>query len=1021
MKFYTAWSLAIKRLLWVTVLLSARTGQGQSENVYNYSIAEGLPQSQVFAICQDSTGYLWAGTQGGGLAKFDGQKFEVFTESNGLSSNYISSLLTDHTGMIWIGTTKGVNYYTLDGIRKIVSPELTGLEITSLAEWADSILIGTPMGIFNYHKETKTLRKKVLRRNSQPGRINDIKVINGNLWMATEKGLWVQNDGASVPKKVDGLPYPNINAIQHDRNNSVWLSIYGYGLLSLDEHRLSKNNELTHALLGRTTCMLIDGGGHLWLGTENDGICTLDQTTGNISQLSEDAGLSTSKIRALMKDTWGNLWVGTSGAGLIKKSSQLFKHINLYDYEFGSNRVYAVSNSPAKNIYFAVSKDNVGFFDGRTFHQMDLDSLGIDVKIKSITADTTSRLWLGTEGKGLYCIGSKTALHFSTSDQTLTDDHIVHLVADEQNRIWVATQANGIQCLTITGDSIIKNVKITAQNGLADRYINCLARDKTHKRTWFGSRNSSVGYITNEMQITMFNGTNGIPAKSVKTMALDTIGQCFLGVEGHGVYSINPKSPSKTISYKRLWLPSKPYSTNIYSMIFDGVGYLWLGTENGVYKLEVDLNFNELKDVTWYGREDGFAGIENCHNSICLDNQNNIWFGTMNGLIQYNPSAKKSDQLPPKLFIREVLLFNKSVIKSPYAGCFNPSADRIDRDLPYHQNNLSFTYEAVHLNFPNKLQFRFKLAGGDDRWSEWSEDKRINFSGISPGNYCFMVQATFDKMHLSPVEQICFRIAAPYWQQNWFRLLMVLLSLSLIITIFIYREKRIKHKAEIKNRELKLQNKLLSLEQKSLQLQMNPHFIFNALNSIQSLVVTAHPDEARLQIQNFALLMRTILNNARKTAVSLKEEIDLLTRYLTMEQFCQQNKFKFNIDVYGNIDQEETFLPSMLIQPYVENAVIHGISHLHISGNIQVTFELQELLLKCTLTDNGVGRKRAGELSLNRKESHSSIGMQVTAQRLETLSVANHKSAVEIIDLFAEDGHAAGTRVILYIPIESTY
>ncbi|MBK8109953.1 MAG: histidine kinase [Saprospiraceae bacterium] len=118
-----------------------------------------------------------------------------------------------------------------------------------------------------------------------------------------------------------------------------------------------------------------------------------------------------------------------------------------------------------------------------------------------------------------------------------------------------------------------------------------------------------------------------------------------------------------------------------------------------------------------------------------------------------------------------------------------------------------------------------------------------------------------------------------------------------------------------------------------------PHFIFNALNSIQSLVVTAQPDEARLQIQNFAVLMRSILNNARKTEVSLNEEIDLLKKYLTMEQFCQQNNFTFHFTLDPDIDADEIYLPSMLIQPYIENAVIHGISHLQSLAKLTFHFK----------------------------------------------------------------------------------
>lgn len=1015
-------SISGRMKYWVVILFTALAvwAYGQSENVYSYSITEGLPQSQVFAICQDSFGYLWAGTQGGGLAKFDGQKFDVFTEQQGLPSNYINTLLVSTDNTLWIGTPKGLCSLSSKASSVVSRLSLADQEVTCLAEQNQILYAGTKDGLYQYNKKSDRWQKVTISQKLTHVQINDIKVVQNELWVATEKGLWIKQQQANEMLRVRALPYPNIHALLFDGHNSVWLSVLGYGLLDLDPKSKKVRQSLTQAFLTKTRCMVLENSQQLWLGTENDGVCSYHTPTANIVQLTEDAGLSTSKIRALLKDSWGNLWMGTSGAGLLKKSNQLFKNFNLFDYEFGSNRVYAVSNDRSDKLFFAVSKDNLGYVKNNVFHVVDIDSLKINAKVKTIACDTFSRLWLGTEGKGLYCVDSSSALHFSFSRHTLSDDFINHVLVDENNRIWLATQSSGISVYELVASSLVRVFQWDEMQGLPEKYINCLARDPLTQKTWFAGRNGSCGFVSDDGQITLFDSNSGLPSKNIKTLALSKAGQCCVAVEGTGVYCSHYPNPSN-VFFKKLASSTKTYSSNIYSMLFDSNHFLWLGSENGVYKLAMDPTSLALNEVTWYSRDDGFGGIESCHNSICTDNQNNIWFGTMNGLVQYNPGFKTGIQSPPALSIKDVFLFNKVIDQTPYASCFQALPDNLHQHLPYHQNDLSFSFDAVHLNYPHKLQYRFQLQGSSNKWSEWSNEKRINFSGIAPGNYCFRVQATFDRIHLSTTKQLCFVVSTPYWQRTWFRILVFTLGLLFVFAVFMYREKIIKQKAEAKNKELKIQNELLSLEQKSLQLQMNPHFIFNALNSIQSLVVTAQPDEARHQIQNFAVLMRSILNNARKTEVSLQEEMDLLNKYLTMEQFCQQNVFDFQFIVAPDLPADEIYLPSMLIQPYIENAVIHGIAHLNAPGKIVVSFSLKNDHLLCTVEDNGVGRKKAAELSVNRKEGHVSVGMQVTAQRLKTLSTDTHNPAVTIVDLYDEEGHASGTRVILFIPVKTQF
>jgi len=994
---------------------------GQGENFFNYSISEGLPQSQVFAICQDSAGYIWAGTQGGGLAIFDGQKFKLLSIDNGtLMSEYINSLYTASDHRVWIGTMQGVYYYDNETLHESKTVHKNEIQVNAIMEWNKIMYIGSNKGLYSYNPKADSLVEIALDFKVS-SIINDIKVINGQLWIATEKGLWIQKSNTEAFKKVTGLPFPNINQIHADDAGYIWLAIYGYGLLKMDGQTHKIIDKFDNKLLSKTKSILSQPDDRLWLATENEGICIMHTCTGNITTISEDDGFSTSKIKMLFQDIWGNIWIGTSGAGLIKKTNQLFKHYNMFDYGFGGNRVYAIAKDKNNNIWVAVNKDNIGYFDGQTFRKIVHDSLVLGVKIKTIASDTLGRLWIGTEGKGVYCLDDSGVKVFNTANNAITDDWIIHMVADANNRIWVATQSSGIQCFVPDSDSTFQSLSFNNQNGLPDKYIQSLTTDDKNNKLWFVCRNGKVGFIDKEYKINIFGKSNGLPEKSIKTITVDGYGNCYLGIPGAGVYGSETLNKSEKVNFKKVMVSGKTYSTNIYSMICDSKGNLWLGTENGVHKFTKDLNSNWFTDVTHFKKDDGFLGIENCHNSIGTDGKDNLWFGTMNGLVYYNSGFESGIQDPPRLHLAETLLYNQSVSQSKYDQCFSTIPDNIGSYLPYDQNHLSFRFEAVHVNFPDQLQYRYMLEGADAKWSAWSTEKRINFSGIAPGKYCFKVQSTFDESQVSNTEQLCFNIGKPFWEENGFRLALSLIGLGIIFTIVKVRESAIRKKALVQTRDLTLKNELLTLEQKALQLQMNPHFIFNALNSIQSLVVNHEPEAARKQIQNFALLMRGILNNSRNKTINLQTEIELLTKYLNMEQFCQKNEFTFTIKVAEDIHQEETEIPSMLIQPYVENAIIHGISHLSVLGQVENVFEMQDPLLTCTITDNGVGRKRADELSLLRNEGHTSVSMEVTGQRLNALMNQSGVSGQEIIDLYNDQGKATGTKVLLRIPVTTNY
>ncbi len=395
----------------------------------------------------------------------------------------------------------------------------------------------------------------------------------------------------------------------------------------------------------------------------------------------------------------------------------------------------------------------------------------------------------------------------------------------------------------------------------------------------------------------------------------------------------------------------------------------------------------------------------------------------MNGLMKYTPSNRQAIDAVPILHFEEITLFYKPLEQTKYARWTNPQGGLLEGlELPWDENHLSIEFRAVDLAHPDALRYRWKLDGAPNaQWSPLSTQPAVNFAGLPPGQYTFSVQATSDGYTFSDTKSVMFAIKKPFWQMVWFQLLVGLALIGIVTLITRARIRRIRKAEQAKRAHLEVQNTLLQLEQKALQLQMNPHFLFNALNSIQSLVSAGDTVQARIQIGHFAQLMRGILNNSRQPFISLKEEADTLEQYLRIEQFCQQNKFEFKIELPQNIDAEELEIPPMLLQPFVENAVIHGVSHLQWPGKIEVLFQLEDGLLHCTIRDNGIGREKAARLRQERKPGHQSVAISVTRDRLVALKGGAPYEALVFSDIKDEAGEIMGTSVTVRIPVKVNF
>jgi two-component sensor histidine kinase len=297
------------------------------------------------------------------------------------------------------------------------------------------------------------------------------------------------------------------------------------------------------------------------------------------------------------------------------------------------------------------------------------------------------------------------------------------------------------------------------------------------------------------------------------------------------------------------------------------------------------------------------------------------------------------------------------------------------------QNHLSFQFKSIDINHPKGIEYRWKLNG---EFSPWSSINSIDFPNLQYGEYILTVEArNIDLLMSDPIE-FKFFIERPLVEKTWFRNMLYGTLGLIVLLIAWWIVYRIKQKNKRKVEQLKLENYLLSLEQKALQLQMNPHFIFNVLNGIKSMGAEGDTDQMNTTINTFATLLRSILNSSRKEEISLQEEINTLHNYLSLEQQMVAEPFEFTISHNtGSIDIEEILIPPMLIQPFVENSVKHGFRHRKIKGKIDIRFAVKGNFLCCEIQDNGIGI----EQSRQKKKGHQpSTALKVTKERIASMT-----------------------------------
>ena len=895
--------------------------------------------------------------------------FKKITVRDGLPQSDVFDALQDNIGYMWFAT-QGGGIARYDGKEFKVYDEKKGL-LSNFANALflknDSLLVGTNHGLSIYYKEKFT--------NYNAPKINKLCALNGTLYLATEEGVYALKKGYIVPVSIH--VQIDVSAI---KNIAYFDSFYWIET----RNKVWKTRTLATPRSIRKA-------------TNREYAMYIKKQQGQRIQYANHPAMKRSTLVKVYIDKQQNTWLLTKGNGVYQSIPTNFKQ---YTHS---------KTTPIGNISALHTKDNTVWFSD-SVQLFKSDSTGIKTidktakfEVTSITTDSENNLWISSKNKGIFILRkSKDSLASQPYEieqlhtkNGLPNDEIrrIHLHKDT---IWAVTKDAGILKLTYDFKlGFVKHIRrFHKNNGLREHAITTTVLQ--NNALWYGTKTGSLGYIK-ENSVTHYSKILG-QSTTIQTIVFQD-DQVYLGTLGAGIWTGNTREIQELSQLKN----TKLTSLNCYQLLFDNSGDLWLGTEKGLDRIA--LKNKNISKVTHFNQNDGFMGIETSPNTAVKTTSNQLWFGSKNGISTYLGTPNHEPDRTP------IISFEKIAIDYQPIALLNNSSTPNYYPLDSEQNNISFVYKTVDLQQPYRTEYQWSLNGSD---SPWTTDNSVHFSNLKPGYYTFKVVSRNGNKTKSVSKQFLFEIAQPLYKKGWF-IGLVIGGVILIILLFLtsYIE-RLKEKNTEKIIQLTQKNRMLNLEQKALQLQMNPHFIFNVLNGIKALGTNNKTTEFNHTIQAFSNLLRSILNNSRAEEISLAEEISTLKNYLELSKNMSPVSFSYHIkEATDGLDTAEILIPPMLLQPFVENCIEHGFKGLTHAGNIAIAFRVNGQTLSCSVIDNGVGLKKSSMIH----KHHDSVALAVTKERINSFSQEAFFVCKEII----EDNQVIGTKVAFTIPLKTDF
>ncbi|RMF62366.1 MAG: PAS domain S-box protein, partial [Bacteroidetes bacterium] len=741
-----------------------------------YSIDEGLAQSQPLSIYQSRNGYLWIGTLGGGVSRFDGRVFTNFGKRDGLPSGIVYGFAEDASGVLWVATGEGAARYdgrTFEPVELGLPPqrllsaavdgqgnvwfgtEASGLvrlgpsdttriadglpdpKVLALLPDGEALWIGTTAGVCRY--EGGALHCFSGDEGLPDTYVGElVRDAQGTLWAGTGKGLFRYAGDRFERVHPEVFEGHRISALAADRKGGIWVGT-DQELIRIDGDdlvRYSRENGLIRPVLS----LFEDEEGNLWIGLDGAGLARFAPSP--FLLFTTEHGLAEDGAWSILEDRQGRIWLGT-GNGLSRFDGQAFETFTTGDGLPG-NTVYALFEDPDGTIWVG-TEEGLARYDGARFHPIP----EIAVSVWALARDPRSgALWVGTGGQGLYRYHGKVVERF------------------------------------------------TAANGLPDMAINVLlvTRDST---LWVGTRKGLVAF--RDGLFATFTTEDGLPHNDVSALREDAYGALWVGTYGGGIARFVPPHRPGGPSFSTLGLEDGLPDDHIMSILTGPGGDIWFCTNQGLSRVDLAQWVGTGEAVLeHFGVAEGFVGRECNVGAAFRDRAGHLWFGTVRGVMRYTPGQRLDNPYPPRVLITSVRLFFGQEDWTPYAEGIQPgTALPAGLRLPYNKNSVTFDFVGINLTQPREVAYQYRLEGADEAWTPVTRETSATYANLPPGEYTFLVRAVNGSGVWSETPAAFhFVITPPFWRTPWFYLFGALLCFGAVYAVMRRREHNLRRSRE---------------------------------------------------------------------------------------------------------------------------------------------------------------------------------------------------------------------------------
>jgi ligand-binding sensor domain-containing protein len=952
-------------LMWIGTDAGLCCYDGTSYKIYNET--NGLKYSKIWSIAEDKDNNLWLSLYGNGLAKFDGKKFTYFDKKDGLINNGIRKIYYSkkHNCLI-LGTENGLSLFDGKHFKSLVKKTASKhFQVMGISEVDDKVLITISYDNVYSIKFNSNIEKSSLNFEFTPAPSYSSYFSGGNYYC----GINYFSIRNIKTRKEKNYHSPIIWDFTKDENNNIYCAAWNVnnpngGLLKYSNNQLTDITQQANIKSTALWCLYYDKAAkQLWVGSNDKGIFLVDLSR-RIQFLEPSFfGLKELQIQELYNDTNNTTWIGAKD------------NIVLLD---------KVWNTSVLNKEVLWNKLNANFKHKKGLNQ-ELVNLLSSNKLKegftcfNIISDKEGNIWLNNT-IGVFCFDKNYNIRF----YRYFDGG--HLIFDNKDHAYCAYMYSDMLLMKNKYDW--KQQDIFSVNDLSIPH-DVTKIVKKGNSIWFASNSKGLFLLQNGVFYS-FNDKGLFKENNITDLIINDKGQLVIGTNSGSLYIT--KWDGRNFSILKTYKPYKEiYGTSV-SFVEQSKGIYYIGTNKGINVIKNN------KFVKLINKSEGLQDVQ--FNDCIKDKNDDLLVATNNGLIRLNvdefSKSIKTSHAPIR--ITSIKVNGKSYPKTDLLMRWGSYENNIIK-LDYNQNDVEIVFGANNTFNADKNLFRHKIVGLTDNWSDFESNGRIQLLGIPNGKYKVVLEgknigtgAIFQSKTLDLV------ITPPFWKTGWFIIGNVLFFSIIGFVIYKMRIHRVENRERAK---ATIQRRLAETKMEALQSQMNPHFIFNAMNSIQNYIIDNNVDDALMYMGEFSKLIRQTLNNSSQQRIDLKDEIRYLKSYITLENMRFKNKINFIMNIDSNLDLSVIEIPPMLVQPFIENVFVHAFDSNSKSPTLIISIRQIENYLLCEIEDNGKGMASKNLYKLN-----TSKGIKLAKERIALFQA-------ETTDAVVISSSATGTTVVL--------